>query len=51
LQDPKGLFNAGLEAKATRGIDFSEGADINETALKELIRAAVALNVSGGKKK
>lgn len=51
LPDPKGLFNAGLEAKATRGIDFSEGTDINEAALKELVLAAVAFNVSGGKKK
>lgn len=51
LKDPKGLFNAGLEAKATRAIDFNEGDDINESALKELIRAAVALNTTGGKKK
>jgi hypothetical protein len=51
LQDPKGLFNAGLEAKATRSIDFSENSEIDESALKELIRAAVAYNMSGGKKK
>jgi len=51
LKDPKGLFNAGLEAKATRAIDFSEGDNIDASALKELIRAAVAHNVSGGKKK
>ena len=51
LKDPKGLFNAGLDAKATRAIDFREGDDINESALKELFRAAVAHNVSGGKKK
>lgn len=51
LKDPKGLFNAGLEAKATRAIDLHEGDKINESALKELIRAAVALNTSGGKKK
>ena len=51
LKDPKRLFNAGLEAKATRAIDFSEGDNINEPALKELIRAAVAYNMSGGKKK
>ena len=44
LADPKGLFNAGLEAKATRAIDISEGDKINESALKELIREAVALN-------
>lgn len=51
LPDPKGLLNADLEAKATRGIDFSEGTDINEAALKEFVLAAVAFNVSGGKKK
>ena len=51
LKDPKGLFNAGLDAKATRAIDLHEGDKINEAVLKELIRAAVALNTSGGKKK
>ena len=50
LADPKGLFNAGLEAKASRGIDFSEGDPIDEAALKDLVRAAVALNTSGKKK-
>ncbi len=44
LKDPSHLFNAGLEAKATRAIDISEGGKINEAALKDLIRAAVALN-------
>jgi hypothetical protein len=51
LEDPNGLFNAGLEAKATRAIDIAEGQQINETALKELVRTAVAYNTSGGKKK
>lgn len=51
LKDPRGLFNAGLDAKATRAIDFSEGDDIDESALKDLIRAAVAHNTSGSKKK
>ncbi len=51
LKDPKGLFNAGLDAKATRAIDIHEGDKINEAALKELIRAAAAHNLSGGKKK
>jgi hypothetical protein len=51
LTDPKGLFNAGLEAKATRAIDLHEGDKINESALKELIRAAAALNLPSGKKK
>jgi len=50
LEDPQGLFNAGLDAKATRAIDFSEGDEIQEAALKDLIRAAVAYNLSGGKK-
>ena len=51
LEDPSGLFNAGFEAKTTRAIDFHEGDKINVAALKELVRAAVALNASGGKKK
>jgi hypothetical protein len=51
LKDPKRLFNAGLDAKATRAIDFSEGDDIDAPALKDLIRAAVTHNISGGKKK
>jgi hypothetical protein len=51
LEDPKGLFNAGLEAKVTRAIDFSQGDEIQEAALKDLIRAAVAYNLSGGKTK
>ena len=50
LNDSHGLFNAGLEAKATRGIDFLEGDEIDEPALKDLIREAVAYNKSGGKK-
>jgi hypothetical protein len=44
LKDPKKLFNAGLEAKATRAIDINEGGKINEAALKDLIRQAVDLN-------
>ena len=51
LDDPNGLFNAGLEAKATRAIDLNQGDEIDEAALKELIRAAVEYNLSGGKKK
>jgi hypothetical protein len=46
LPDPDRLFNAGLDAKATRAIDFHEGDPINERALQELIRAAVAQNAS-----
>ncbi len=44
LPDPKKLFNAGLDAKATRAIDFYEKDKVNEAALKELVRAAVELN-------
>ena len=51
LDDPQGLFNAGLDAKATRAIDFNVGDDIDVSALKDLIRAAVAHNMSGSKKK
>ena len=51
LEDPQGLFNAGLDAKAMRAIDFHQGDEIREVALKDLIRAAVAYNLSGGKKK
>ena len=51
LDDPQGLFNAGLEAKATRAIDIHEGDAINESALKELVHAAVSLNTTSGKKK
>ena len=51
LPDPKKLFNAGLEAKATRAIDIAENDKVDEIALKDLIRAAVDFNVSGGKKK
>jgi len=43
LDDPHRLFNAGLDAKATRAIDIHEGERINEAALKNLVRAAVAL--------
>jgi hypothetical protein len=51
LKDPKSLFNAGLDAKTSRAIDIDEGDIINEGDLKDLIRAAVALNAAGGKKK
>jgi hypothetical protein len=51
LSDPSHLFNAGLEAKATRAIDISEGQEINTAALRDLIHAAVAYNQTGGKKK
>jgi hypothetical protein len=40
LDDPRGLFNAGLDAKASRSIDLYENDTVDEQALKELIRAA-----------
>jgi hypothetical protein len=46
LKDPGHLFNAGLEARATRAIDIFEGDEINEDALQDLIRAAAALNAT-----
>jgi hypothetical protein len=50
LEDPKGLFNAGLDAKAIRSIDFRHGDRIPEAALQDLVRAAVAHNLSNGRK-
>ncbi len=47
LADTHHLFNAGEDAKATRSIDFREGDDVDEAALQELVRAAVALNEAG----
>jgi hypothetical protein len=47
LADPHKLFNAGLDAKKTRAIDFRKGDVVNQAALKELIRAAVSLNLRG----
>ena len=46
LEDPSGLFNASLEGNTRRAIDIHEGDEIDEEALKALIRAAVALNTS-----
>jgi hypothetical protein len=50
LSDWQKLFNAGLEAKKTRAIDFHEGDAIDEPALKDLIRAAVAHNRATSKR-
>lgn len=47
LKDPSGLFNSSLEGNVRRAIDFHEGDKINASALKDLIRAAVALNLQG----
>lgn len=46
LDDPAHLFNASLEGNVRRAIDIHEADDINEPALKALVRAAVALNTS-----
>ena len=46
LEDPKGLFNSSLEGNVRRAIDIRKGEKINATALKDLIRAAVALNLA-----
>jgi len=50
LKDPSGLFNSSLEGNVRRAIDIHEGDNINEAALKDLIRAAVALNLKGKSK-
>jgi hypothetical protein len=46
LPDPSGLFNSSLEGKVRRAIDFRAGDEVDEKALKALVRAAVALNAS-----
>jgi len=46
LDDPSRLFNSSLEGNTRRAIDFHEGDEIDEKALKALIRAAVALNTA-----
>jgi len=50
LADPSKLFNSSLEGNVRRAIDIREGEKINATALKALVRAAVALNVAKKKK-
>ena len=50
LKDPAGLFNSSLEGNVRRAIDIHEGDEIDEAGLKELIRAAVALNLKGKSK-
>jgi len=47
LRDPSGLFNSSLEGNVRRAIDIHEGENVDEAALKALIRAAVALNLKG----
>jgi hypothetical protein len=46
LKDPSGLFNSSLEGNVRRAIDIHEGEKIDEAAFKDLIRAAVALNLT-----
>jgi len=46
LKDPAGLFNSSLEGNTRRAIDFHEGEEIDEEALRTLVRAAVTLNQS-----
>jgi len=50
LPDPAGLFNASLEGNVRRAIDIHEGDKINAAALKDLVRAAVALNLKSKRK-
>jgi hypothetical protein len=50
LRDPTALFNSSLDGNAYRAIDIHEGDEIDESAFKDLIRAAVSLNLSGKKK-
>jgi len=50
LKDPAKLFNSSLEGNTRRAIDIHEGEEIDANAFKALIRAAVDLNTSGGKK-
>jgi hypothetical protein len=50
LKDPAKLFNASLDGNVRRAIDIREGEEIDANAFKVLVRAAVALNTSGGKK-
>lgn len=50
LSDPARLFNSSLEGKVRRAIDIHEGEEVDASAFKALVRAAVALNASGGRK-
>jgi hypothetical protein len=50
LKDPAKLFNSSLDGKVRRAIDIHEGEKIDANAFKALVRAAVTLNTSGGKK-
>ena len=47
MKDPSRLFNSSLDGNVRRAIDIHEGEKVDEAALKDLIRAAVALNLKG----
>jgi len=51
LKDPARLFNSSLDGNVRRAIDIHEGEELDDSAFKDLIRAAIALNVSGKAKK
>jgi hypothetical protein len=51
IKDPAGLFNSSLDGNTRRAIDIQEGEEVDAAAFKALVRAAVALNASGGKAK
>ena len=51
LEDPSGLFNSSLDGNVRRAIDIHEGEKVDEAALKDLIRAAVALNLESKSKR
>ena len=50
IADPSGLFNSSLDGNTRRAIDFHQGDKVDETALKELLRAAATLNAAKPKK-
>jgi hypothetical protein len=51
VPDPSGIFNSSLEGNMRRAIDIAEGAKVDATAFKKLVKAAVAVNTSAKKKK
>jgi hypothetical protein len=51
LDDPASLFNASLEGNTRRAIDIREGEEVDAEAFKDLVRAAIALNTSGGRRR
>ncbi len=51
LEDPDKIFNAGLDAKESRGIDFGEGNEIGAAGISEMVKRAVTYNQAAGKKR